>query len=227
MSNSAELVTAAEGLAVRELTDTASWDAIQASWQQLYDASPTAAPPLSWEWLRTWWDIYGPVYGQRGRGLRIQTVWRGDQLIAALPLYLRSAAGAVLAPIRLCLLSSGEDEFEETCAEYLDLLHLPGEGPLCVRLLLDRLRTERPAWDEIDFAHLAADAALAQGLDGASHAWALHPDRSSFLADMSSGFDAYVAGLSSKTRSLRAAFAPSVRVFPGKFRAGHDAAPNR
>ncbi len=34
---------------------------------QLFEVAPTASPPLRWEWVREWWRIYGPVYGDCGQ----------------------------------------------------------------------------------------------------------------------------------------------------------------
>ena len=61
------------------------------------EASPTASPPLRWEWLRQWWRVYGPVYG--GRGLRIVTVHRGGHLIALCRCTSTSGIGPQSGPI--------------------------------------------------------------------------------------------------------------------------------
>ena len=65
---------------IRELDD---WEHLRPQWDELFEASPTASPPLRFDWLRTWWDIYGSTYGDGGRGVRIFTVWRGRTLIGA------------------------------------------------------------------------------------------------------------------------------------------------
>src|SRR5260370_25419251 len=61
-------------------------DALKAEWDELFASSPAAAPPLGWEWVRGWWRVYGPVYGEGGRGLRVLTCRRGDRLVGVLPL---------------------------------------------------------------------------------------------------------------------------------------------
>ena len=83
---------------------------------------PRRRPPLRWEWVREWWRIYGPVYGDRGRGLRLICGSSRARLIGVLPLYQRSTSGP-WGSRQLRFISTGEAEFEETCAEYLDLLH--------------------------------------------------------------------------------------------------------
>jgi CelD/BcsL family acetyltransferase involved in cellulose biosynthesis len=184
---------------IREVNDLKSWDALEAAWKQLFSISPTAAPPLSWEWQRLWWDIYGPIYGIR---LRILTAWQGDVLTAVLPLYLRRQPHFSLAPVRLCLLGTAEDEFEETCGEYLDILHAPGTEPSACQLLSQRLQRSEPDWDVIDFSHVAADATLVRQPAVGPGSWQLQADRPSFLADLGGGFEAYLAELSTRVRSF-------------------------
>jgi|GEM_PF-1115087 len=184
---------------IREVHDVNSWDALRTAWKQLFNTSPTAAPPLSWEWQRTWWDIYGPIYGSR---LRILTVYQGDVLTAVLPLYLRRQPHNALAPIRLCLLGTAEEEFEETCGEYLDILHAPGMGPSACQVLGQRLQRTRPDWDVIDFSHVAADATLVRQTLVSSGSWQLQAERPSFVADLGGGFDTYLGELSTRVRSF-------------------------
>ncbi|HTE17628.1 MAG TPA: hypothetical protein VK689_04515, partial [Armatimonadota bacterium] len=117
---------------LRVVSDEREWDALEGEWNELFDASPTASPPLRFEWLREWWRLFGPVYGDRGSGLRVYTVRRESQLIGALPLYVGASSRLPMAPRRLGFLSTGEAEAEETCATYLDLLHLPGAAAECL-----------------------------------------------------------------------------------------------
>ena len=125
---------------------SAQLDDLRNEWGELFDVAPTASPALRWEWVREWWRIYGPVYGERGHGLRIMTIRRGPELIGVLPLYQKSAAGPWGAR-RLRFISTGEAEFEETCAEYLDLLHAPDESPACIKVISQFL--DKARWDEV------------------------------------------------------------------------------
>ena len=124
-------------LQVDVLDDVASWDALEPEWGELFEASPTASPPLRWEWLRQWWRVYGPVYG--GRGLRIVTVRRGGHLIGALPLYLHIGHRSPVWAHYLGFLSTGESRSGATWPEYLDLLHAPGEARTCLDAMLPAL----------------------------------------------------------------------------------------
>ena len=103
----------ASGCEARLITTDSQLEELQTEWGALFDVAPTASPPLRWEWVREWWRIYGPVYGDRGRGLRIITVRRGPDLIGVLPLYQRSTSGP-WGFRQLRFISTGAAEFEET-----------------------------------------------------------------------------------------------------------------
>src|SRR5207244_1626303 len=85
----------------------AEWDALRAEWAALFVASPRAAPPLHFDWLRTWWRVYGPHYGRPG-SLRILTIRRGPELVGVLPLYLQVTGPGLVGLRRLRFLSTGE-----------------------------------------------------------------------------------------------------------------------
>jgi len=183
---------------LRVIGDVAAWDAIRADWDALYQASPTASTPLDFTWLRHWWDVYGPVYG-RG-GLRIITLWRGARLVGVLPLYLDVGRGGRLGVRCLRFLSTGEAEFEEVCADYLDLLLLPDEGMACVQAAWQAI--DAIAWDTLELLDLSEHSALLRWRHTFSgHASLQLVSRGACpIARLGDGFDAYLASLSSKTR---------------------------
>jgi CelD/BcsL family acetyltransferase involved in cellulose biosynthesis len=183
-----------ESLATRIIENETAWDAIAAAWEELYLASPTAATPLAFAWLRRWWRIFGSVYGT---GLRIVTLWRGTRLVGALPLYLGRGHGGTLGARCLRLMSTGEAEYEETCPDYLNLLHLPGEEEACARAAWAAI--DAVTWDVLELIDLPDDSPLLRWRDTGTRA-VIHHRGVCPLADLHQGFDAYLAGLSSKTR---------------------------
>ena len=192
---------------VEIIRDETAWNALESEWNVLFDSSPTAAPPLRWEWLQTWWRVYGFKYAARGldSGLRIHLVWRGDTLIGALPLYIRKRS-SLLQPRRLCFLSTGEDEAEELCAEHLNLLHLPGKADACMAALLPVLQNAPEGdWDELVLGPLPLTSPLAawQGeFTGETALFAVAEGGPCFIADISGGLEAYMQRLSKNSRQL-------------------------
>lgn len=185
---------ASQPLSLRVVEDLAGWDALRESWGVLYRASPRASTPLDFDWLRQWWDVYGAAYGGTPR---IITLWRGILLVAVLPLYLATAPGAPLAVRRLRFISTGEDEFEETCPDYLDLLHLPGEAQACAEAAWAAI--DAMTWDTLELLDLPHDSPLRMAT-GARADVHLASRGHCPVANLEGGFEAYLERLSYKTR---------------------------
>ena len=180
---------------LRIIRDAAAWDALRADWDRLYAASPTASAPLDFVWLRSWWDIYGAVYG--AEGLRIITLWRGDLLVGALPLYLQNV-GLIRC---LRFISTGEAEAEEICPDYLNLLHLPSAAHECVEAAWEAISAMR--WDRLEWMDMPVDSPMLQAGPALSNRFRLRlwSRGSCPIANLSDGFEAYLKQLSAKTRS--------------------------
>src|SRR5437868_873946 len=96
------------GARVEVVRDAAAWAALEGEWRELHAASPSAAPPLSWDWAREWWRAYGPVCGAGAGALRIFAVREGGGLIGLLPLYLGWKGRWPAVVRRLRFLGTGE-----------------------------------------------------------------------------------------------------------------------
>ena len=161
---------------------------------------PHGLPPLRWEWVREWWKIYGPAYGDCGRGLLLITVRRGLDLIGVLPLYQRSTRG-LWGARQLRFISTGAAEFEETSTEYLDLLHAPQESGACIEVISRLLNAL--GWDEVYLSDMSAGSPLL-GLRGSLENWSRRaketPTGPCYLFDISGGFEEYLGRLSHENR---------------------------
>ena len=171
------------------------WDAIREDWTDLYASSPYSSSSLDFVWLRGWWRAYGTRYG--AGGLRVITVWRDSRLVGAIPLYVGRGAGGSFGGRHLRFISTGEAEQEETCPEYLNLLCLPGEEGNCADAIWGEVG--RMDWDHLEFLDLTEDSPLlrARALPGEARAFSRG---SCPVADLASGFEAYLGRLSSNTR---------------------------
>lgn len=189
-----------EPYTVRLIGEESSWTELEPAWNELFTVSPTASPSLRWDWLREWWRIYGPTYADAGGGLRIYTTWRGPALVAAAPLYIGRRKDRILSPRRLGFISTGEAEFEETCAEYLDLMYRPAEGNACAKLIGAALDSND--WEELELAIQPQSPLMQWGSELAGRERRVRveagPDAS--IADLTGGFEAYLQRLSSNSR---------------------------
>ena len=183
-------------LSVRVVADEAAWDALEPEWSELFARSPQAATPLRFDWLREWWRIYGPAYGD---GLRVITFRRGPQLVGVLPLY-RAASLPVIGARRVGFLSTGEREYEELCPDYLNLLCLPDEESSCLDTCASALA--EMDWDYLNLTCVPKEAPLCrlaeQGLKGARPS--LLESGVCQIANLEGGFEEYLRRLSGKTR---------------------------
>jgi CelD/BcsL family acetyltransferase involved in cellulose biosynthesis len=196
-----EWVAADPGVTAEVVRDVRQWDGLQPEWDELFRVSPTASPPLRFAWLRRWWDVYGPAYAAPG-GPAVLTVRRGPRLIGALPLYVRRTGPPLLGLRRLRFLSTGEAEAEETCPDYLDLLHRPGEEGACLDALERLLATAAVPWDEIELSDVSERSPLARwGRGFPAGSRAAVTDRGGCpIADLAGGFEAYLGRLSANSR---------------------------
>jgi len=173
----------------------ADWYSFRRQWENLYEVSPTASTALDFTWLYEWWRVYRSSF--RAPELCIVTVWRGERLIGALPLYFRREARGALGTRRLSFISTGEPEFEETCADYLNVLFLPGEKAATVEAMWHAI--DGMSWDRLELLDLPQDSPMLN---------AAHRPRSAQLtgrgkcpiADLADGFEAYLGRLSSNRR---------------------------
>src|SRR5215203_312941 len=69
------------------LQDTREFASVQEEWDELYESCPRATPFQSWEWLYSWWE----VYGEGSYGLRLITLRDAGsgRLVGLLPLMVR------------------------------------------------------------------------------------------------------------------------------------------
>jgi len=101
-------------LDVGVVADETGLDALADEWRALGARACNGSVFLSWEWHRTWWD----VFGGSGARLHVVTVRERGALIGLLPLY-RHGAGPT-ATLRLS--GSGEASADEVVTEYGDVL---------------------------------------------------------------------------------------------------------
>ena len=177
------------------IQDEVEWDSIREKWDGLYAASPTASTALDFAWLRAWWRVYKPTL--RVGGLRVVTIWRSEQLIGAMPLFICCGKGGPLGLRRLGLISTGEAEFEETCADYLNILYAPDDEVLCVESIWQAVG--QMDWDHLELLDLPENTPLLGSRCVPSNVRRFSRGKCP-VADLSGGFEAYLQQLSPNRR---------------------------
>jgi CelD/BcsL family acetyltransferase involved in cellulose biosynthesis len=120
-------------LTVTALRDIEALDAVAGAWDDLLARSRDPEIFLTHAWMRSWWEVYG---GEGGRELHVLLVHDRDELVGLVPLQVRPVAGVGPARLRrLEFLGTGEDEADEVCSDFLDVVAADGrDDDVCLAL---------------------------------------------------------------------------------------------
>lgn len=188
---------------VEVLRDVGALLRLRPQWLRLFDVAANATAALHPDWVETWWSLYGSVYGKDVEPLRMLCFWRGERLLGLLPLYQRRPMRMREGGEHLCFLSTGEDEFEEICPDYMDLLSPADEADVCAELAWKVLCGELGrSYDRLVLNNMSQESALVR--------WArrnvsprdleIAPVGACPIADLRGGLEPYLGRLSANTR---------------------------
>ena len=172
------------------------WARVESQWSQLVDQSPYSSFFLTVAWVRSWLESYGDLLKPE-----ILFFHAEEEAVGACLLVYRTLRRGPF-PVRCVFLNTaGEDEIEETCADFNNLLCLSGwERPVVAAL---KVHLDQHRLDEI----AATGFAPGTPLDALSEAFAglipLQNLRPSYYVDLARLRDqnlTYEAALSKKTR---------------------------
>src|SRR5215813_12630577 len=141
-------------LTIERTTSIQDFSRMAQVWDDLLARSASNTIALTWDWLWTWWEVFGS-----DRELSILVVRDGEEIIAIAPLLGRVVQRYSILPFtRLELLASGEEEVEEICSEYLDFIIAKGREEEACRAIVRYLRDHDHEWDEILLAALPGNS---------------------------------------------------------------------
>jgi CelD/BcsL family acetyltransferase involved in cellulose biosynthesis len=142
-------------LRVEKINDLRGFESLQPVWNSLLARSGASTIFLTWEWLHTWWRVFG-----EDRVLYILVVLENDEIIGIAPLLQRRVRHFGVSYRRLEILASGEDERDEICSEYLDFIIHRGREEESLEAILNYLHAHSRDWDEIVLKKVRADASV-------------------------------------------------------------------
>ncbi len=151
----------AEPIRVLASADPARLIALRQEWSELFDAAGAPTPFLSWEWLFTWWS----VFGHRRRLWILEARDPAGRLSGLLVLCARPGLGMR----RFGLLGNGV-----TGADDLDMLVRPDVADAVRTALANALCRGLGDWDALDLEDLPAGSATVEALRSASSPLRIH-----------------------------------------------------
>lgn len=176
-------------------------EAISAEWDDLL--SRTTAPEIfrTYLWAKSWWEVFG---GTGGRQPFVVGVRQGKTLVGLAPLLTRPVGG-LFRQQRLEFFGTGEDEADEICSDFLDIMAAAGFEDQVVRAIWNAIEAERPRWDEAVFRNIVPGSLLSRFFQpmarDAGCADARRPSGERFYVNLDAGdFNAYTDGLSKKKK---------------------------
>jgi CelD/BcsL family acetyltransferase involved in cellulose biosynthesis len=147
-------------ITVEAVTTRAAFEQLEPEWNALLARSGSNNIVLTFEWLSTWWQ----VFGEGDRHLYILVAREGNHLVGIAPLLRRTIRHYNLLPYeRLEFLGSGEDEADEICSDYLDFVVQQGYEEFVLDALLRHIR-HRDVADELLLTDISTESPCWQSL---------------------------------------------------------------
>lgn len=140
-------------IAIEKITTREEWQRLEPAWNPLLHDSAADRVTLTWEWLTTWWQVFGA-----GREPFILVARDGPEVVGIAPLLRRTVRRFGLAYRRLEFLASGEDEADEICSEGLDFILRRGREADALKAIIGYLSARPSQWDEMLLCDVPEDA---------------------------------------------------------------------
>jgi CelD/BcsL family acetyltransferase involved in cellulose biosynthesis len=177
--------------------------ALRDEWTALLGRAAGPELALTWEWMHTWWS----VFGDDSRQLLVLALREDGRLVGLAPLQVRTVRPRPWLPRtrRVEFLATGEPEADAICSDHLGVLAERGRERAVARRLAEHLAGDRAgAWDELDLAAMDGDAPATAALADALRAAGLAPVRRHLdvcpYLPLPAAWDGLEAALDARTR---------------------------
>jgi CelD/BcsL family acetyltransferase involved in cellulose biosynthesis len=189
-------MTRNELLTIKVVTDTSGLEGLQDEWSRLLRDSRTASICLTWEWLYTWWEMFGESAAE----LHVLLLRAEGRLVGIAPLIVMTHRERGLIKVRtLRFLGTGEPEWEEAASEYIDIIASDGYEKPVAEHVWAYLQSRTCQWDQIVFNDVMEDSVVMTHLKGLLLQAGIRPHLAQigtrYRIDLPSSWDAYLAML--------------------------------
>jgi len=141
------------------------------AWDTLVQRSSDRAITQTWEWLHTWWDIYG-----NERELVVIVGSEGEEIIGITPFSIPKVTTRyfkVLSYRTLCLLGSGRTTGRNVVSDYLNLIILQGREKEFIEAFIKWI-SNLQNWDEIILENISSESPTPKLLEDAARTCGFH-----------------------------------------------------
>lgn len=170
---------------------------LEPEWDALLVQSAADTITLTFDWLSTWWDVFG-----EDRELMILIARdSGGELIGIAPLLKRTVQHFGVLPFkRLEFIASGEDEADEICSEYLDFIIKQGREAEVLGAMLEHLISQDSEWDEMVLTDILEESPsisiLRNACEDAAMSWRILKTQHCIFLPLPRTWDEFLKGLS-------------------------------
>jgi CelD/BcsL family acetyltransferase involved in cellulose biosynthesis len=187
-------------LTVEKIPTIDGFEQLRPVWNTLLAESASDQVSLTWEWLATWWEVFGS-----DRELYLLVVRDEDRVVGLAPLLRRSIAHYGVLPFRrLEFLCSGEEEADEICSPFLDFIFRRGREAEALGAVFDHLRQRQADWDEIVLTDVLANSPNLSHLQSLCHedgiGWEVTRNQTAVYISLPPDWESYLASLSRNSR---------------------------
>ncbi|MBT3313609.1 MAG: GNAT family N-acetyltransferase [Anaerolineae bacterium] len=119
---------------IRHITSIAAFEDLRYSWNALLEKKHIRSAVLTWEWLFSWWKVFGDE-----KKLWLVTVWEDDRLIGVAPLMLEKRRKIGMPLQVLCTLGTPMNDIGGFIVQDQDLQ--------IVKILSDFILEQKREWD--------------------------------------------------------------------------------
>lgn len=141
---------------------------LEAAWRELQEAGGVSHPMYSWEWMATWWEVFGEQ-----RSLLALIKRKGGKVEAIAPFVRHKARmNRFFLFRRLELMGTGEQEADEVFSECVDLPLRPEGRTQAARELADQIldSNHENKWDDVVLYRVRTDSAVCRAFgEGAAN----------------------------------------------------------
>jgi len=186
---------------IQLITNNTQFKLLKNSWHNLQTNGAVKNITTSWEWMSTWWDVF-----HEDRELAILTFTKNEEVIGIAPFVKRKTRLLGFLPyVKLEFMASGEEEQDEICTDYLDIIVKKGYEQIVTESLFNYLIiSNKIKWDELLLPRMDSESIIPSLKDQLARKYRIHIEKiktsTCCYAKLPTSYENFLLQLGKKTR---------------------------